>query len=224
MTTDTKVCSKCGESKPLDDFYARASGTPGHMPYCKTCDNARERKPSSAKINRMRARHRAIADLIKFHEDEFEALLSIRLAEAMVEAEELATTPEAAKHYGNTSEPVRLRRGRRMPGQKAGDRIDVARCPHCIKHHDRGHVCVKCGAAPATALRLPDDGHMDEIAVERAMNGDPVSLTTTERAEAIRRLAARGVSDSTIAKRLHCSDKTVLRVRQEQGVQSQWSA
>jgi len=223
MSTDSKVCPTCGETKPLDDFYPHPQTRDGRHPRCKKCDNSKPRKTTAAKVNRMRARHRALADLIKFHEDEFQALLAIRLAEAQEEAVALATSPAAAEHYKN--EPVRLKPGKRMPGEKAGDRIDVARCPHCIKHHDRGHVCLKCGTAPAAALRRPDDGVLDEVAVERAMSGDPVQLTKPERVEAISRLATRGMSDSQIAARLHCVPETVFRWRKEHELASgsEWS-
>jgi hypothetical protein len=214
----TKVCTKCSQSKPLTDYYSHPSTADRHSPVCKKCDSARGRKTTGPKINRQRARHRAIAILVQRHEDEFRDLMDLQLAEVAEEAEALAADPQAKKHYKD--EPVRLRPGKRMPGEKAGDRIDVARCPHCIKHHDRGHVCTRCGAAPAATLRLPDDGHLDEIAVERAMHGDPVRLTEPERVEAVRRLAARGLSDSAIGRLLHCSDRTVLRWRQSHGVEA----
>lgn len=214
-----KDCPKCGETKPLGDFYPHPQTRDGRHPSCKKCDNAKPRKVTAAKVNRMRARHRALADLIKFHEDEFQALLAIRLAEAREEADALAASPEAAEHYQN--EPVRLKPGKRMPGEKAGDRIDVARCPHCVRHHDRGHVCPKCGTAPAAALRGPEDGVFDEVAVERAMHGDPVPLAKGERVEVIRRLSARGSSDSAIAERLHCDPMTVFHWRKEHGITKQ---
>jgi len=146
-----KTCSRCGESKPTSEYYKHPQTRDRLAPHCKACDNKRSRKATGTKINRMRARHRAVADLIAFHEDEFVVLLSIRLAEAKEEAEALAATPEAIEHY--QSEPVRLKPGQRMMGQSARDRIDVARCPDCIKHHDRGHVCAACGASPT---RRPD--------------------------------------------------------------------
>ncbi len=151
MAEKSKVCSKCAKCKPLDDFYACTTGIQGVMPYCKTCDNTRERKPNGTKLNRMRARHRAIADLIAWHPDEFASLLEIRLAEATEEAEALAATPQAAQHYQDS--PVKLRPGKRMPGETTVDRIDVARCPSCIDHHDRGHRCTECGASPQGVAR-----------------------------------------------------------------------
>lgn len=141
-----KRCSLCEENKPLDDFYTNANGIQGRMPYCKDCDKARPRRRTNARVIRLRARARAVADLINFHREEWEALFAIRTAEAAEEAEALAATPEAAEHYKD--EPVKLRPGQRTEGQTVSDRIDVARCPHCIKHHDKGHVCESCGARP----------------------------------------------------------------------------
>jgi hypothetical protein len=214
-----KTCSRCGQGKPLGDFYTNANGTQGRMPYCKKCDNARPRKVTAIKVNRVRARHRAVADLIESHRDEFETLLAIRVGEAAEEAEALRATTEGRTHFRD--EPVRLRPGKAMPGQKVEDRIDVGRCPHCIKHHDQGHVCARCGMAPIGALRLPDDGDLDEIAVERATHGDPVRLTASERIEVIRRMVKAGRSDAEIAGALHCAAATVLRQRHLHGIESQ---
>lgn len=55
------------------------------------------------------------------------------------------------------------------------------------------------------------DGTVDEIAVERAMAGEPVTLTLVEQLEAVRRLHARGLSDRRIALLLRTSARTVSR-------------
>jgi ribosomal protein L32 len=216
--SNTKTCTGCGKTKPRDEFYLRhrGRGDGDRQSQCKACCRLRGGGQTQPKINRNRARHRAIADLIERHEAEFTDLLEQRLAEARQEAEALVREQAAQEHYKD--EPVRLRPGRRLTGQKAGDRIDVARCPHCVKHHDRGHVCPKCGMAPAVANRLPDDGHIDEVAVERAMRGDVVRLTTRERLEAIRRLAARGHSDAEIAQLLHSTGEAVCKYRTRAGI------
>lgn len=52
----------------------------------------------------------------------------------------------------------------------------------------------------------------DEVAVERAMAGDRVTLTPAEQYEAIVRLSDRRLSAARIAERLHISDRTVTRV------------
>lgn len=56
---------------------------------------------------------------------------------------------------------------------------------------------------------------LDEIAIERAMAGDPVPLQPTERIEAVRRLTARHYSTAQIAERLGISPRSVARIRQQ---------
>ncbi|MFD3535340.1 helix-turn-helix domain-containing protein [Streptomyces sp. NPDC058664] len=54
----------------------------------------------------------------------------------------------------------------------------------------------------------------DEIAVERVVLGDPPPrLTPSERAAAIRRLDARGLSARQIAEQTRCTPRTVHRIR-----------
>lgn len=53
----------------------------------------------------------------------------------------------------------------------------------------------------------------DEIAIERAMAGDRVHLTPTERTEAVRRLTDRGLSLSQAAERLGTTKRSVSRHR-----------
>lgn len=214
MSTATKICTACGKEKPRTEFCSAGNGKLTSR--CKDCDAERKRAEykgnNGAKINRNRARHRAIAALIERHADEFEALYEQHLVEAAEEAEALATEKSAQEHYRD--EPVRLRPGKRRSGQKAGDRIDVARCPHCIRHHDRGHVCAKCGAAPdVTRMRTADDGVVDEVTVERAMRGERLPLSKPERDEAVRRLSARGVSAHDVARLLHMSYARACELR-----------
>jgi hypothetical protein len=66
-------------------------------------------------------------------------------------------------------------------------------------------------AGPARVERANDD--VDDSAVELAIAGEGVDLTPAERRIAVRRLHADGLTDPEIAARLHCSDRTVLRIR-----------
>jgi DNA-binding CsgD family transcriptional regulator len=59
---------------------------------------------------------------------------------------------------------------------------------------------------------------LDEIAIERAMHGDPVRLRPTERVEVVRRLTARKLSTNQIADRLGITPRTVSRIRQHHGI------
>ena len=54
---------------------------------------------------------------------------------------------------------------------------------------------------------------IDEIAVERAMDGDHVRLTVAERDEAVRRLTSKGYSVRQIAEYLGTTTRTVMRRR-----------
>lgn len=80
-------------------------------------------------------------------------------------------------------------------------------------------TCPACRAANAARVRN-QTGHLsrrdiDEIAVARATAGDPPArMTIAERAEAVRRLHQRHLSDPGIAGVLGISTMTVLRIRQ----------
>ena len=78
-------------------------------------------------------------------------------------------------------------------------------------------------ALPAAAGEHDDDG-VDEVAIERAMTGERVQLSRSERWVAVQRLVAQGLSDAVIAKRLRCAERTVVRDRQELGLASGWQA
>ena len=150
MTTVEKPCSTCHEVKPLTDYYHDARNRDGRQARCKRCANAAQtKKPTTARAVRGRAYQRALSILKERHEPEFDALYESELAAAWLEAGVLAVTPEAREHYSGTH--PRLKTGKRLPGETARDRIDVARCRHCVSWHDRGHVCPQCGASPSRA-------------------------------------------------------------------------
>ena len=66
---------------------------------------------------------------------------------------------------------------------------------------------------PALPERGSDD--VDETAVELALTGSDVHLTPAERRVAVRTLHGYGLTDPEIASRIRCSDRTVLRIRDE---------
>jgi hypothetical protein len=92
------------------------------------------------------------------------------------------------------------------------------------KSHNRA---TRQGWLPALAWDDLDDGtqpprpdvhdgggpDIDEIAVERAMEGDHVPLTPAERDETVRRLTSKGYSVRRIAERLGTTTRTVMRRR-----------
>lgn len=85
------------------------------------------------------------------------------------------------------------------------------RCTACARERERTY------AAAAYVPVQPDEP--DEIAIERAVCGEPPArLTSRERAAAVRALAARRHPAPVIADRVGCHVRTVYRIKQQQGV------
>lgn len=61
---------------------------------------------------------------------------------------------------------------------------------------------------------------IDDVAVDLAIRGEAVKLTVAERRVAVTRLHAERWSDKRIAATLHIVDRTVLRIRQELGLEA----
>lgn len=61
---------------------------------------------------------------------------------------------------------------------------------------------------------------IDDIAIELALRGEKVKLTPAEREIAVRRLHALRWSDGRIAAQLHCTDRTVIRIRVRLGLEA----
>jgi len=65
-----------------------------------------------------------------------------------------------------------------------------------------------------------EQGAVDEMAVELALMGERVRLSSAERREAVTRAHAKRWSDSHTAEMLGCNERTVLRIRQELELQA----
>lgn len=65
-----------------------------------------------------------------------------------------------------------------------------------------------------------DGSAVDDIAIDLAVAGQAVKLSPVELREAVRRLHAMRWSDALIAETLHCTGRTVLRIRTEMGLQA----
>lgn len=81
-----------------------------------------------------------------------------------------------------------------------GDRTLVADLIEPLNRQELLALCVVLADMVPLPLSRPDDGVFDEVAVRRAMDGDPVPLTTVERAAACRLMALRGDALGTIAR------------------------
>lgn len=66
--------------------------------------------------------------------------------------------------------------------------------------------------SPTRTWHREDDGVLDDVAIERRMNGRLVQLTTPELCEAVRLLVGRGRSASDIARTLRLSGTRVHEI------------
>lgn len=64
---------------------------------------------------------------------------------------------------------------------------------------------------------------VDEIAIERALAGEAITLTPDEADIAARRAVERGVSDAEVAKMTGACPRTILRWRQSAGIESRYA-
>lgn len=62
----TKLCSKCGQRKPITDFYANKLSKDGKQSECKECNNARHRKYYAEHAEQYRRTH------AKYHLNNYE--------------------------------------------------------------------------------------------------------------------------------------------------------
>lgn len=145
-------------------------------------------KQTQARLIDQRARRRATQALIEKHPEEYYELLQEALREARSEASQLQVTVTRA--HGHEM-PARIMPGRRLAGQTAVDRIDVARCPECVSYHDAGHTCGRCGS-PAEAPK-------------------PVPRNNLDRA--VLRMVERGLTDARIAVDLGITEDAVVSRR-----------
>ena len=182
MSIETeRTCKKCGITQPIEEYYELRTGKNGRSGHCRICNN--KRPPTETRTIAQRARNRASQALIERHRDEFEELRVLHLAQAKEELEQLRAA--AAQKRADDIELPRLKPGpKRHTDSNVIDRLDVARCPHCHEHHDRGHQCPACGELP---LEVVDPGlDIDYVAIERRMAGDrSIRLNKLEREELV---------------------------------------
>jgi hypothetical protein len=56
LRSETKLCSRCGHVKPLEDFAVDRSKRIGRKPWCRECDNQRSREYYKANAEKIIAR------------------------------------------------------------------------------------------------------------------------------------------------------------------------
>lgn len=81
-----------------------------------------------------------------------------------------------------------------------------------LDHQELLGLAVVLAARCPRPLMRPDDGDVDEVAVERACAGEPIPLTRLERVEAVRRLAGQGLGRREVSSRLRIQGTTATRL------------
>jgi hypothetical protein len=134
-----KRCPNCEEEKSadLDHFYADKNARDGLGSWCKSCVNGRAKPQSRARLIRSRARHRAAQALIERYPEDFEELYQDARATAVEEDERLTADP--VNHARFDAEAIRLRPGRRKPGEDPEARVDDNWCVACSAYHAADH-------------------------------------------------------------------------------------
>lgn len=218
---ETNTCSRCGEVKPVNEFYINGPSKGGRMGICRACTLA-SRRVTPTKVIRNRATMRALRALADQHRDEYERLLAEETVKAAAEHE--ALTAAAAARGNADAEVARIKPGPKSQDRgetSTLDRLDVARCPSCHQHHDAGHLCPTCGddTTEVPGGKRPRDLDVDEVVVERRMTGDKaVQMNRGERLEVVRRLHARGLSDGEIHQRTGIHKDQAYRDRKTLGL------
>lgn len=130
-------------------------------------------------------------------------------------------------HTGSSTTGVAVGRRARQCGFDLSHRL-AGHVRQACTHHDLarrilGPGCAECweamiradalGTLPALHPQAHRDPY-DEQAVARLVDGDkPAHVTPADRVEAVRRLAADGLSDATIGRRLKIDGRSVQRLR-----------
>ena len=164
-----KKCVKCGEEKPLDDFYKAAGMRDGHRNDCKPCNLAAQREryvadPESAKA-RVKQWQQENADRLNAYRRER------RLEPAVKRAQRAG---HLKRTYGITTEQYEM-----MVERQGGGCAICGRAPtdgsslHVDHEHDtgriRGCLCFRCNNA------LGDLGDSPDALVKAALYVSPVA-------------------------------------------------
>ncbi|MFE5895862.1 helix-turn-helix domain-containing protein [Streptomyces sp. NPDC056488] len=104
------------------------------------------------------------------------------------------------------------RHGHPFPANLFHDNNGYARCRACNRAHYRIYNRTRRQHTQRQRSYIPVTP--DEVAIDRAVMGDPPTrLTPRERAAAVHRLDAQGLSARQIAEQVGCTQRTVHRIR-----------
>lgn len=128
-----KPCIHCGETKPLDEFYAHAQMLDGHLNKCKDCTKAYVRRHRAENIERVREYDRSRA-----------ARPENVARRARVTSEYRAKNPDRYKAHSAVSNAVRDGRLKKLPCAFCGSGETEAHHHDYSKPLDVTWLCKPC--------------------------------------------------------------------------------
>lgn len=96
-----------------------------------------------------------------------------------------------------------------------GNASEIARLLTPLSRQELLALAVVLASQVPQPRTRPDDGVVDDVAVRRAINGEQIPLTRTERAHAVQLMADAGAAPGTIARQLHMSKHRVEQILQQ---------
>lgn len=147
-----KACKRCGETKPLDDFYRNARMRDGHLNNCKPCvldaDRTRYRMDGEAKRAYQREYARANAEKVAASK----RLYNAANAEAIAERRARYNAANAehrreyfAKYRRENPDVFKMHNLRRKVRERGTFVVDVSDSDKADKLAAFGGLCVYCG-------------------------------------------------------------------------------
>lgn len=151
MSTSTKTCFKCEESKPVDQFYRHKQMADGRLGKCKECTKSDVRKNYSENKSYYQGYEKARANLPHriLARREYARTEAGRIAGNKAKVAYLERNPIKRAAHNKVSNAVRDGRLERQPCEICGDEIvhahhdDYAKPLEvrwlCVKHHQEWH-------------------------------------------------------------------------------------
>lgn len=131
---------------------------------------------------------------------------------------EKAQAPRAARVEWSPEEDATLRYLASDPERTNGTIARILGRPQASVRTRRRTLGIEPSPRRGRPSKAQQEAFRDEVAIDLAMAGERVPLTSAERREAVRRLHATRVTDREIAERLGLNVRTVFRIRAELGL------
>ncbi|RLC75607.1 MAG: hypothetical protein DRJ03_30005 [Chloroflexi bacterium] len=139
-----KVCKKCGEEKPLDDFYRHSQMKDGHLNECKVCRRAYQKRLIEENPEKRAAYERARAQRPERKKVAYEVLCRWRKNNPEKAREQANRYPEKRRARTAVGNAVRDGILKKEPCADCGSEKVHAHHEDCSKPLEVEWLCAKC--------------------------------------------------------------------------------